>query len=208
MTTDRPPNVNGPDSASGRDPASGDDLAGGDLASGHGSAGGRDSAGGGDSAGGPDPAGGRPVARRPLWIVTVLLLVAAGLLWGASRLPWGVAVPAAPVPLALLALAAIAGVLATSGWARPVVGVLVALAGVAAGWTAFDGGFTHGVGARALALVGALVLLGAGLVLVRSGHRMPKLGGSYRTPAAAKGNEPPDKELWRALSEGKDPTVE
>jgi hypothetical protein len=146
--------------------------------------------------------------RRPLWIVTVLLLAAAALLWGASRLPWGKDTPTAPVPLALLALAAIAGVLATSGWARPVVGVLVALAGVAAGWTAFDGGLAHGVGARVLALVGALVLLGAGALLVRSGHRMPKLGGSYQTPAAARGNETPDKELWRALSEGKDPTVE
>ncbi|GAB3905660.1 Trp biosynthesis-associated membrane protein [Kibdelosporangium lantanae] len=146
--------------------------------------------------------------RRPLWIVTTLLLAAAALLWGASRLPWGTETPAAPVPLALLALAAIAGVLATSGWARPVVGVLVALAGLAAGWTAFDGGLAHGVGARVLALVGALVLVGAGVVLVRSGQRMPRLGGSYQTPAAARGNEPPDKELWRALSEGKDPTVE
>jgi hypothetical protein len=140
--------------------------------------------------------------------VTVLLVVAAAVLWGSSRLPWGQATPAAPVPLALLALAAVAGVLATSGWARPVVGVVVALAGVAAGWTAVDGGLGHGVGARVLALVGALVLLGAGAVLVRSGHRMPRLGGNYQTPAAARGNEPPDKELWRALSEGTDPTVE
>jgi hypothetical protein len=118
------------------------------------------------------------------------------------------------VPLALLALAGIAGVLATSGWARRVVGVLLALAGFAAGWTALDGAFNQGAApaagllARGLGLLAALALLAAGVVLARSGHRMPKLGANYQTPAASKGNETPDKELWRALSEGKDPTVE
>jgi hypothetical protein len=36
---------------------------------------------------------------------------------------------------------------------------------------------------------------------------MPRLGGNYQTPSAAKGNESPEKELWRALSEGEDPTM-
>lgn len=146
--------------------------------------------------------------RRPLWIVTALLLGASAALWGSSRLPWAGDAPAALVPLALLALAGIAGVLATSGWARRAVGVVIVLAGVAASWTGVDGGFGHGFWARLVALLAALALVVAGVVLVRSGHRMPKLGGSYQTPAAARGSETPDKELWRALSEGQDPTVE
>jgi hypothetical protein len=149
----------------------------------------------------------------------VLLLASSVALWGSSKMEWAAKVPGADrapalVPLALLALAGIAGVLATSGWARRVVGMLLALAGLAAGWTGLDGAFGQGqttataLLARGLTVLAALAILGAGVMLVRSGHRMPKLGGSYQTPAAAKGDETPDKQLWRALSEGKDPTVE
>jgi hypothetical protein len=156
--------------------------------------------------------------KRLLWIVIVLLLGAAAALWGSSRMTWSTGVLGADrvpalVPLALLALAAIAGILATSGWPRRLIGVLLALAGVAAGFSALDGAFDQGqstaVGllARGLALLGGIVLIGAGGLLVRVGHRMPRLGANYQTPAAAKGAETPDKELWRALSEGNDPTV-
>jgi hypothetical protein len=113
------------------------------------------------------------------------------------------------VPLALVSLAGIAGVLATSGWGRRAVGVLLTLTGLAAGWTAFNDVFQAGGAllARSVSGVAVLALLSAGVLLVRAGHRMPRLGGNYQTPAAAKGNETPEKELWRALSEGKDPTV-
>lgn len=120
---------------------------------------------------------------------------------------------AALVPLALIYLAGIAGVLATSGWPRRVVGGLLALTGFAAGWLAVDGAFdqgqTSGAGllARGLALIAGIVVVGAGVVLVRAGHRMPRLGANYQTPAAAKAEPTGEKELWRALSEGKDPTV-
>jgi hypothetical protein len=152
--------------------------------------------------------------RRLLWIVTALLLGAAAGLWGSSRLAWSAGVTGADrvpalVPLALLALAGIAGILATSGWPRRLVGVLLAFGGVAAGWSAFDQGESTvgGMFARALALLAGIVLIGAGWLLVRAGHRMPRLGSNYQTPAAAKAAEAPDKELWRALSEGNDPTV-
>ncbi|WP_341770900.1 Trp biosynthesis-associated membrane protein [Actinocrispum wychmicini] len=140
--------------------------------------------------------------------MTALLLVGSAALWGSSRLSWGGGVPTSLVPLALLALAGIAGVLATSGWARRVVGGVVVLAGVAAGWAGLDGGLGHGLWARVVALLAALALVVAGVVLVRSGHRMPRLGARYQTPAAARANETPEKELWRALSEGQDPTME
>jgi hypothetical protein len=157
-------------------------------------------------------------ARRPLWIVTALLLAASAALWGSSRLAWadgltGVEKVPALIPLALLYLAGIAGVLATSGWLRRVVGALLALAGVAAGFVAVDGAFdqgaTSGTGllARGLALVAGLAVVGAGVLLVRSGHRMPRLGAKYETPSAAKADQTGEKELWSALTEGKDPTV-
>jgi hypothetical protein len=147
--------------------------------------------------------------KRLLWIVTGLLAVAAIALWGGSKLPWPGGAPAALVPLALVSLAGIAGVLATSGWARRAVGVLLALAALAAGWTALSGGSDQATAllARGVSMAAVAALFSAGFILMRSGHRMPRLGASYQTPAAAKGQETPEKELWRALSEGKDPTV-
>lgn len=153
--------------------------------------------------------------RRPLWIVTGLLLGAAALLWISSMMTWapGVTGASALVPLALLALAGIAGVLATSGWARRVVGVLLALAGPAAAWMGLESAFGQveigftGLLARLLAVLAGVAFLGAGALLVSAGHRMPKLGGNYQTPSAAKDNESAEKQLWRALSEGDDPTM-
>jgi hypothetical protein len=157
-------------------------------------------------------------ARRPLWIVTALLLAGAAALWGSSRLNWSTGVTGAEkvpalLPLALIYLAGIAGVLATSGWPRRVVGGLLALTGFAAGWLAVDGAFDQGQAtgagllARGLALLAGIVVVGAGVVLARTGHRMPRLGASYQTPSAAKTGQTGDKELWSALTEGKDPTV-
>lgn len=88
---------------------------------------------------GPSPAGRYPVAAL------VLLAVGAAALWGSSRLTWvtvtsadGLTEPrtdelnggvwfGALTPLALVLLAAIAAVVATRGWVRRIVGVLVAL---------------------------------------------------------------------------------
>ncbi len=149
----------------------------------------------------------RVPGKRPLWIVAALLAAAAAALWGASKLPWPQSVPAALTPLALVALAGIAGTLATSGRARQLVGILLALTGLAAGWVALSG-LEQGaaVFARGLSLLAVAALWIAAVMLARAGHRMPKLGASYQTPAAAKSGETPEKQLWRELSEGRDPT--
>jgi uncharacterized membrane protein (TIGR02234 family) len=83
-------------------------------------------------------------------VVFALLVVASAALWGSSRLTWFATVEQRPgggstvrvedgaqyapalLALAVLALAGIAGVLATAGLPRRVVGVLLALAGVGA----------------------------------------------------------------------------
>ncbi|RSM83838.1 hypothetical protein DMH04_21980 [Kibdelosporangium aridum] len=151
--------------------------------------------------------------RRPLWIVTGLLLAASAGLWGSSRLNWSPELTGSEqvsglIPLALLSLAGIAGVLATSGWPRRIVGVLLALAGFAACWLAVNGAFAAGqaLWGRALTLLAGVAVVVAGVLLVRSGHKMPRLGAKYDAPG--KTTEPDgEKELWSALSEGKDPTV-
>jgi uncharacterized membrane protein (TIGR02234 family) len=139
---------------------------------------------------------------------------------GAQRTP-------ALVPLAVLAVAGVAGVVATSGWARRVVGALLVLAGLAAGWAGVAGaaevfgarpeGFplAEVLAGRLLAVLAGVALIISGAVLVRVGHRMPGLGAGYRAPAAARtarnrarnGDEPDDKRLWQALSDGEDPTT-
>ncbi|SDC28358.1 Trp biosynthesis-associated membrane protein [Actinokineospora iranica] len=164
---------------------------------------------------------------RPLWIVVALLPAAAAALWGASRLAWGSAVRSRPgtdatvtvdvpgaelapalVPLALVALAAVAGVLALGGLPRRVLGAVVALTGMAPIWT---GLFTHSdtaaFGGRALALAGGALMVAAGILLLLRGHRMPRLGGKYKSPGAAKESARTEQDLWQALSEGEDPTA-
>ncbi|MBE1464471.1 Trp biosynthesis-associated membrane protein [Kibdelosporangium phytohabitans] len=148
--------------------------------------------------------------------MVALLLAASAALWGASRLKWspeltGSEQVSALIPLALIYLAGVAGVLATSGWPRRAVGVLLALTGIAACWPAVNGAFEHaqGLPARGLALLGGLAVVAAGVLLVRRGHRMPRLGAKYQAPAAARSASEPsgEKEMWRALSEGDDPTL-
>ncbi|MFJ6672642.1 Trp biosynthesis-associated membrane protein [Actinosynnema sp. NPDC091369] len=153
----------------------------------------------------------QPSARRPLWIVVALLLLAAVALWGASAMSWdasadrrGGDVAPALTPLALLCLAAIAAVVALSGWVRRVLGVVVLLAGAAA---AFQGVDVDGpVTARGLVLLGAAPAVAAGVLLVVRGSAMPRLGGGYQTPGAAKRTADPERELWNALERGDDPT--
>ncbi len=160
-------------------------------------------------------------------MVAVLLPAAAAALWGAARLPWGTAVRSRPgtgvttsvdvpggdfapelVPLAVFALAAVAGVLAVSGTWRRVVGVVLVPAGAVPVWTGlFRHTDTDAFGGRALAVLGGVLLLAAAVALVWRGHRMPRLGGRYRSPGAAKETARGEQDLWQALSEGEDPTV-
>ena len=173
----------------------------------------------------------------PLWTVIVLLVLGAVVLWLASRLTWewsrqltplrgtvvvarrGSEVAPALVPIAIVAVAAVAAVLAIGGWFRRVVGVLVVLAGAGAVWvgvsglpTAF-GAHPNGyplsqvVTGHVFAVLAGLVVLAAGVLVIRNADRMPRLGGGYQTPGAAKRRRDPDAELWQALSEGRDPTA-
>ncbi|MBM7775706.1 hypothetical protein JOD54_005910 [Actinokineospora baliensis] len=171
----------------------------------------------------PEPA--PPAAgKRPLWIVVVLLPVAAGVLWGAARLPWQhtvrdrpgtgatttVAVPGeelvpALVPLAVLAVAAIAGALALSGLWRRLLGAVVGLLGLVPVWSGLAEGSEFA--GKALAVLGGVLMVAAGVLLVLTGHRAPRMGGRYRSPAAAKESARGEKDLWEALSEGQDPTL-
>jgi hypothetical protein len=62
--------------------------------------------------------------------------------------------------------------------------------------------FGHG-----LAMLAGLLLVAASVLVVRNAARLPRMGGGYQTPSAAKRRRDPDTELWQALSEGRDPTV-
>lgn len=139
------------------------------------------------------------------------LLLGAVALWGASGITWdasadrsGADVVPALTPLALLCLAAIAAVVALSGWVRRALGAVVLLAGAAAAFQAVDadGPWTG----RGLVFVGAFLVIAAGVLLVVRGSAMPRLGGGYQTPDAAKRATDPERELWNALERGDDPT--
>ena len=158
----------------------------------------------------------------------LLLLAAAGLLWGSSSVTWftdaGSALRAAKdqptgadqvpalIPLALLSLAGIAGAIAGSGVLRRVVGGLLALlaAGAVALWFAdaldtVDGGAPAAAGPL-LGLSGLALLLAAGLIVLVGGARMPALGARYDTGSNARAADP-DREVWEALDSGSDPTI-
>ncbi|HEY3896849.1 MAG TPA: Trp biosynthesis-associated membrane protein [Pseudonocardiaceae bacterium] len=192
----------------------------------------------------------RAASRGALTITTVLLLAAAALLAGAAMLGWaqvafqvplrgivqvrleGSTVLAALGPLALLALAAVAGVLATGGWARAVLGVVL----LAAAWPPVGavlriadarwrtgsaiatadlparsvptGAATVLLGGPALAVGGAVLMAAAGLVLLVRGHRMPRLGRRYQAPGArAAQPAPAEGRFWERMDAGEDPTM-
>lgn len=178
-----------------------------------------------DRTAGDEPHEGR---RRPLAAVG-LLAVAAGLLWASSRMTWvtlhvtredmgvgrtvhlsGSTWFGALTPVALVLLATIAAVFATRGWARRLVGVVVAVlaavAAVPAFWLLQHRGntveraaqlaelrvFEHGGGVDVavlpewLSLLGALAAFVAGLLLVRMPADSARMSGKYDNPAARK----------------------
>lgn len=191
-----------------------------------------------------------PSGGRLLGGVAVALVLAAAALWASSRLTWLTAVWDTPlrgrldatatgadtepilVPWALLSLAAIAGVLATSGWARRVVGVLV---GVAGAWALLRGavGFvppptdalpaparlpghavdvTAGVAGPVVAVVGALLMLLPGALVAWRAPDLPRLGRRYDAPGATPGDAgrrpDADRDMWESLDAGLDPTAD
>lgn len=135
-------------------------------------------------------------------MVTVLLLAAAAALWGATRLDDG---PGSGTGLALVALAGAGGTIAVGGWARRGVGALVALAGVLGGLQAVTAEGT-GLG-RWVALFGDLLLVTAGLLVIRLAATLPTMGTKYRSTNARARSGDPDKDMWDGLSQGRDPTT-
>jgi hypothetical protein len=173
--------------------------------------------------------------KRPLWTVAAALVLGAAAMWGASRLTWfaefrdagvrgillysenGAQRAGALVPLALLALAGVAGMVATGGWPRRILAVVLTLGGVAACWVGVDGlrfsGYADGLPVvqmligRGLAVLGGILVTVGGLAGVNGAGRMPRLGPRYSAPGAKRAARDPDVELWEALSDGQDPTT-
>ncbi|MGW0252441.1 TIGR02234 family membrane protein [Nocardia goodfellowii] len=156
----------------------------------------------------------------------VLMALAAALMWGASRMTW-VTVTAddglteqrtvhlnggvwfgALTPLALVLLAAVAAVLATRGWPRRLIGILVALVAAVTAVPAFAlftgsgsladrsmalaelparavyvDGATSSLG-PALSFVAALAAFAAGVLLARMPRDSAQLSGKYDNPVS------------------------
>jgi hypothetical protein len=170
------------------------------------------------------------MTKRPLWIIAVLLLGAAAALWGATDISW-VATPDLPpdhravlgtggvggtgtggpsfTALALLALAGLLGMFAVGGWLRRVLGGIIVVAGGYVCWQAFDtAGAKDMVTGRGLALLGGVLLVAAGLLVIRYATRLPKMGSRYQLATTERRSGDPEKDMWDGLSHGEDPTAE
>jgi uncharacterized membrane protein (TIGR02234 family) len=191
-------------------------------------------------------------ARRLTVTLLALALAALGL-WVSTRLVWlrmtyqsplrgavttqatGADVRPELAAVALLAVAAVAALVATGGWPRRVLGVVLLVAGAWAAWAAWQsvsmfGGSSVGwfayapptpapsadavpagpptlTAAPLLALGAALVLVAAGVVVVCWAGAMPRLGGRYSAPGAAARTRDRDTEWWEAMDAGEDPTL-
>ncbi len=128
-------------------------------------------------------ADGRPgrTGRLTIVVAQLLLVIAAGALWAASRLPWvvvrsfdglgppkeatlsGAAWSTALLPLALLMLAAAIAALAVRGWPQRLLAVLLAVAGLAVGYLGISLWVLPDVGVRGadLAHVPLMTLVGS-----------------------------------------------
>lgn len=188
--------------------------------------------GGGDPPdGGPDRRSRGP--RRPLWLLVLCLVIAAGALWGASRLAWSVdSVPARGsdavpelVPLALAALAALAAQFAGSPVVKRVIAGLILLSAaylvyrLSAGAGPVDTGAGGAAAAQthvsvqaaqdqepwAIGLVGLAVVteLFAAVLLFTAARVLPTMGSRYTRKPRV---VDPDQRMWEALSDGEDPT--
>lgn len=138
---------------------------------------------------------GRPGSvRTTIRVAQLLLVVAAGGLWAASRLPWvsirsddglgpprtvtlsGATWSTALLPMAMVALAAVVAAVAVRGWALRVLAGLLSLTGLAAGYLAISLWAVRDVAVRASDLADVAVP-------VLPGHR--HYTGSTITLAAA-----------------------
>jgi uncharacterized membrane protein (TIGR02234 family) len=137
--------------------------------------------------------------------------------------------------LAVVCLAGFGAVLATRGWVRRAIGVVIVAAAAAVvvvaavpasttglledalsahGWT--GGGYARSItGWRIAAVASGLVVMAAGAAVARFAGDWATMGARYDSPAegrraaAAAADEPmSEAALWRALDDGADPTNE
>jgi uncharacterized membrane protein (TIGR02234 family) len=134
--------------------------------------------------------------------------------------------------IALLALAAVAAAVALAGTPRRLLGVVVAAAGVYVGvavvrllmdppgpanLAALPGAPAGGTvgssvattGGPLSAVLGAVLLLAAGLALMPAERRLPRFGARYAARSAERAaTADPDRVTWEALDAGRDPTAD
>lgn len=116
---------------------------------------------------------------------------------GGDLLPW---LP----PLAVVGLAGSGAVVATKGWARRWIGVLLLLVGLgAAGAGAY--GLSRTTTWAVACLAGGLALAAGGALAALRGPSWPGLGARYER--AARRREEGPTAAWDALDRGEDPTL-
>jgi uncharacterized membrane protein (TIGR02234 family) len=193
--------------------------------------------------------GATPARRREFTAALLAAAAGAALLAAAGTRDWATAEvavsgPAAAAPVAVsggdaaaaaaamgpAGLAALAAVVATRGWARRVVGAVLAGFGAVALASVWQGTRTGtlsrlaadqvaaGGAVDALAVsagwpvsaaAGAVLLLAAGAATAVRGPSWPGMGSRYdrhSAPRAVPGGDP--AELWRSLDRGADPTLD
>jgi hypothetical protein len=167
--------------------------------------------------------------RRELTLAVLACAVGAGLALFAASRTWLVVqtVRASPQPplvtarsggsltpllpaLALVALAAAGGLLATRSWARFGVGVVMALSGVGVAAQAVrTAGSTPGVRVvwPVLCVVGAVLIVAAAALTLRRGRSWPAMGARYeRGGASERAAQSSATAMWDAIERGHDPT--
>jgi peptidoglycan/LPS O-acetylase OafA/YrhL len=169
------------------------------------------------------PTDDRAKARRELTGTVLLCAVAALVELLAAGRPWakvhgavsttsysGNHVAQAVRPLALVALAGAAALLATKRWGRIAVGILIVAAGVGTAVAAVVGkdppGSVHLPAWRIVTIVAAVPVVLAGGAAAARGYRWSVMSARYDAPGARQRVQDPDVELWDALDRGDDPT--
>jgi hypothetical protein len=162
----------------------------------------------------------RTGGRRELTIVVLTTAVFAGLALLAASRTWAVdasggqpigmirqrtggeLVPVLPA-LAIVALAASGALVASRGWARAAVSVLLMVSGLGIAAAAYAG--RPGGGQPlwpALAMISGAMIVGSGLRALLCGRNYPSMGTRYERAA----REPVEGDLWAAIDRGEDPT--
>jgi hypothetical protein len=115
---------------------------------------------------------------------------------GAALLPWLTA-------LGLVALAGAGALLATRGWLRTAVGVLLLLCG---GGLAAGAAAHFAIGWPLATVLGGVLVAAAGASALMYGRAWPGMAARYDRATRVAGPARTDAQLWDALDSGDDPT--